>query len=464
MVSMEQVGRRGWGWPRTLPAVAVWRVLTVAFALGATVSEAAFKEPIQAPNVIVIVADDLGYGDIGAYGQQHFRTPRLDQFAAEGMRFSQFYAGSSVGTASRGSLLTGLHTGHSRIRGKGKSALASMDTTLGELAKQAEYRTGAIGKWGLGGPGSSGIPTVQGFDVWFGYLDDGSVTNHYPVTLWRNQTNIFWPENSYGKQAKYAPYLFTQAATNFVAQNRRHPFFLYVAFTLPHSPLQSPTDKPYQSKHWPKPQKTLAAMIYRLDRSVGRILDTLKHYQLDEKTIVFFTSDNGPHADEGINPKFFDSTDGLRGHKGDLFEGGIRVPLLARWPGYVKAGATSEHICAAWDLFPTAANLMGIKEFGQIDGISLMPELLRRRQPRHPYLYWESHGESGFAQAIRKGDWKGVRLGQGQPLQLFHLRRDPGETTDVSGRYRRTVRRLERYLSRARTESDDWPISSTPDG
>ncbi len=413
------------------------------------------------PNVVVIVADDLGFGDIGVYGQRRFRTPRLDRFAAEGMRFTNYYAGSSIGRASRGALLTGRHTGHSRIRGGGKLALALADATLGDLAKKAGYRTGAIGKWGLGGPGSSGLPTVKGFDEWFGYLEDASLTNHFPATLWRNQTKLLFAENRTSPPSQYAPYLFTQAATNFIAGkavplNRRQPFFLYLAYTLPHAPLQSPTDKPYQSKDWPQPQKTLAAMIYRLDRDVGKILDTLKHCRLDKTTVVFFTSDNGPHADGGVHPRFFNSTGGLRGYKGDLFEGGIRVPLLARWPGRIRAGAVSSHFCAAWDLFPTAAALMGLKADG--DGISFLPELLGQRQKRPVYLYWEAHSAGGFAQAIRSGRWKGIRAGIHQPLQLFHLGRDPAETTDVAGRYRRTARRLERYLNGARTESPDWPL------
>lgn len=440
---------------------AVVRWLLGVCAFGGVEAEIASRQQ-SPPNVIVIVADDLGFGDIGAYGQRRFQTPQLDRLAAEGMRFSRHYAGSSIGKASRGALLTGLHTGHSRIRGRGKRALALEDITLGELAKEAGYRTGAIGKWGLGGPGSSGIPTVQGFDEWFGYLEDESVTNHFPSTLWRNQTQILFPENL-SEQAQYAPYLFTNAATNFVAGkalplNQREPFFLYIAYTLPRAPLQSPTDKPYQSEDWPKPQKTLAAMIYRLDRAVGKILDTLRHFQLDKETVVFFTSDNGPHAEEGIDPRFFDSTGGLRGHKGSLFEGGIRVPLLARWPGRIQAGVVSDHLCAAWDLFPTVADIMGLKTEGKIDGISFLPTLLNRRQRQHDYLYWETHEAGNFARAIRRGHWKGIQTNIRQPLQLFHLGRDPAETEDLADKYSRTARRLERYLNGARTESAGWPI------
>ena len=450
---MKQVMRRRLG-------VGCWVLVGVGVLWGMEAGEAARKRML--PNVIVIVADDLGFGDIGVYGQRRFRTPQLDRFAAEGMRFTRYYAGSGIGKASRGALLTGLHTGHSRIRGRGGHALALEDTTLGELAKRAGYRTCAIGKWGLGGPGSSGLPTVQGFDEWFGYLEDESVTNHFPSVLWRNQTRILFSENL-SEQAQYAPYLFTNAATNFVAGkavplNQREPFFLYIAYTLPHAPLQSPTDKPYQSEDWPKPQKTLAAMIYRLDRAVGRILGALRHFQLDKRTVVFFTSDNGPHAEEGIDPRFFDSTRGLRGRKGSLFEGGIRVPLLARWPGRIQAGVVSDHLCAAWDLFPTVADIVGIKATGNIDGISFLPTLLNRRQRRHDYLYWEIHEAGHFARAIRRGHWKGIQTGVQQPLQLFHLGRDPAETVNLADRYSRTAKRLERYLNGARTQSVDWPI------
>lgn len=408
------------------------------------------------PNVILIVAEELGYGDLGIQGQQHFETPRLDQFAQEGLRFTNYYAGGSVGVVSRAAMLTGKHTGHSEIRGDQDLALASLDPTLGELAKQADYHTAAIGKWGLGGAGSAGIPTVKGFDEWFGYLAEASATNHYPLTLWRNQTNLFWEQNVGGKEATYAPYLFTQAATNFVALNRRRPFFLYLAYALPSAPLQSPTDKPYKTKPWPGPQKTLAAMIYRLDRDIGRILDSLKHHGIEERTVVIFSGGTGPHSDGGIDPKFFDSTGGHRGKKGDLFEGGLRVPLIVRWPGFIKANQVSDHICAAWDLYPTVANLMGLAAFNTGDGISLTPELLGRRQSRHDYLYWEHHGPGGFAQAIRSGDWKVIRSGPEQVPQLFHLGRDPAEATDLSGRYRRTLRRMERRLDEARTPSPAW--------
>ncbi len=434
-----------------------WLLMFVgALGMGSDLS-AASRARIATPNVILIVAEQMGFGDLGVNGQARFETPRLDRFAGEGLRFTNYYAGSSLGVVTRGSMMTGRHTGQARIRGEGDYSLALSDTTLGELAKKAGYATAAIGKWGLGGPGSEGIPTVQGFDEWFGYLTEASATNHFPTTLWRNQTNLFWETNLDDGREDYAPYLFTKAATNFITLNRRKPFFLYLSCSLPAAPLQSPTDKPFKTKDWPGPQKTLAAMIYRLDRDIGRVLDTLEKQGLDERTIVLFTSSGGPHADEGIDPRFFNSTGGHRGQKGSLYEGGIRVPLLIRWPGKIEAGRTSDHICAAWDLFPTIAHLMGIAEMGQVDGESLTPTLFRSRQSKHPYLYWESHGPGGFMQAVRSGNWKAVRPGPDRPTELYHLGRDPRETKDTAKRNRRTTRRMERFMQEARVPSVAWP-------
>ena len=431
--------------------------LVLVFLVNSQSTSAATRARIERPNVILVVAEEFGYGDLGVTGQTHFDTPRLDQIASEGIMLTNYYAGSCFGVVSRGTMLTGHHTGHARIRGDRDLALASMDTTLGDLAKRAGYYTGAIGKWGLGGPGSSGIPTVKGFDEWFGYLNESSATNYFPVSLWRNQTNLFWEKNSKGEREDYAPYLFTKAATNFVSLNHRRPFFLFLSYPLPAAPLQSPTDKPYKTKEWPKAQKTLAAMIYRLDRDIGRLVDSLRHHKIDEKTVIIFTSAAGPHADGGVDPEFFNSTGGHRGKKGDLYEGGIRVPLLVRWPGQVKGGRKSDHLCASWDLYPTIGNLMGLADFDPGDGISLTPTLLGRRQTRHPFLYWERHGGDGFAQAIRSGNWKAMKAGQGSPTELYHLGRDPGEKNNVADRYRRTARKMERYFIEARTPSKDWP-------
>ncbi len=436
-------------------------ILSLIILISAVQAQTAGKT-INRPNVVLIVAENLGYGDLGAYGQEHFETPRLDQFAKEGLRFTNYYSGSSIGIASRSTMMTGKHTGHARIRGDKDMSLASMDSTLGELAKQAGYHTAAIGRWGFGGPGSPGIPTVKGFDEWFGYLTEASANTHYPTTLWRNQTNLFWAGNTHGKNDTFAPYLFTQTATNFVHLNRRKPFFLYLAYSLPAAPLQSPTDKPYKQKAWPKPQKTLAAMIYRLDRQIGRLLDSLKQLNLEENTVVLFTSSGGPHAEEGIDPSFFDSTGGHRGQRGTLYEGGIRVPLLVRWPKTITAGKTSDHICAAWDLYPTIANLMGISDFEAGDGVSLTPTLVGRRQTRHSHLYWETHQSGTFAQALRSGDWKAIKPAPDQETQLYRLDRDPTESKDLAGRYRRTVRRMERLLNEARTPSQDWPSPLDP--
>lgn len=429
----------------------------IACVLGGHQAVAASREDIGVPNIVLIVAEEFGLGDLSVNGQDLVKTPRLDQMSREGLRFTNYYAGGTEGVVSRAAMLTGKHSGHSEIRGRSDYALASLDPTLGDLAKRAGYHTAAIGKWGLGGPGSSGLPTVRGFDEWFGYLTEAEATNHYPVTLWRNQTNLFWSDNQNDGKAHYAPYLFTQSATNFIRLNRRKPFFLYLSYPLPAAPLQSPTDKPYHKKDWPAPQKTLAAMIHRLDRDIGRVLDALKASKVEQQTVVLFSGGTGPHADAGIDPKFFNSTSGLRGHKGELYDGGIKVPLIIRWPGVIRAGATSDHLCAAWDLYPTIANLMGLADFDPGDGISMTPELVGRRQSQHDYLYWEHHGSGGFMQALRQGDWKAIRRGGSDEVEVYRLDRDPGEMEDVSERYRRTTRRLVRDLDSARTESSVWP-------
>src|SRR6185437_10636866 len=285
-----------------------------------------------------ILADDLGYGDLGCYGQNKIRTPNIDGLAREGMRFTQCYAGCTVCAPSRCCLMTGMHTGHARIRGNANVPLAADDLTIAEVLKPAGYRTALIGKWGLGNEGTTGIPNKHGFDEFFGYLDQVHAHNYYPEFLWRNERRWPVPGNANGQKRDYSNDWFTRAATNFVRINQKHPFFLYLAYTLPHANnelgartgngMEVPGDAPYSNEGWPQPEKNKAAMITRLDTDVGKVLEKLRELKLERDTIIFFASDNGPHREGGVNPKYFDSSGNLRGIKRDLFEGGIRVPMI----------------------------------------------------------------------------------------------------------------------------------------
>jgi arylsulfatase A-like enzyme len=431
--------------------------------------------PPRGPNVIFILADDLGYGDLGCYGQKKIRTPELDGMAAEGMRFTQFYAGSTVCAPSRCALLTGQHTGHCTVRGNALVPLRPEDATLAEMCKAAGYKTGLIGKWGLGEPGSTGVPNRKGFDYFFGYLNQVHAHNYYPDYLWRNEEKVPLAGNVVKdgvatERAQYSPDLFTKEALGFVEKNRETPFFLYLAYTIPHANneggkagMEVPDDAPYHDENWPTNEKNFAAMVTRLDTDVGRLLKRLKELGLEDNTLVLFTSDNGPHQEGGHAAKFFQSSGPLRGIKRDLTEGGIRVPLLARWPGKIKAGAVSEQVGAFWDVLPTLAELVDGKTPAGIDGLSLAPTLLGRTGQRsHEFLYWEFH-ENGSRQAVRMGDWKAIRPKVGAPLELYDLKTDVSETTDVAAKHAEVVARIEAYLKEARTESRDWPLKPPPE-
>ncbi len=477
------------------------------------VSRVEANEPADRPNIIFILADDLGYGDLGCYGQKQIQTPNLDRLAAEGMRFTDHYAGTTVCAPSRCSLMTGLHTGHTYVRGNrevqpmGQLPLPEGTVTLPKMLKQAGYKTALVGKWGLGGPDGTGVPNKQGFDYFFGYLCQRHAHNYYPEFLFRNDQRVPLKNKVPGgrldgagvatEKVEYSYDLMEQEALQFVEQNRKGPFFLYLAVTLPHANneggkngMEVPDYGPYTDKDWPEPDKGRAAMITRLDSGVGRLLQKLKDLDLDENTIVFFASDNGPHREGGANPDFFDSNGPLRGIKRDLYEGGIRVPLIARWPGRIKAGAEADHVCAFWDFLPTLAELAGappawrgrpaLASRGHLglaspndgvsvtfntqgqdalatDGISLLPTLLGRPgQKKHEFLYWEFH-EGGSIQAVRTGRWKAVRPFS-KPLELYDLQTDIGETRNVADNHPDVVAKLEEYLTTARTESQFWPL------
>jgi arylsulfatase A-like enzyme len=431
------------------------------------------------PNIIFILADDLGYGDLGCYGQTKIKTPNLDQLAKEGLRFREFYAGDTVCAPSRCALMTGLHTGHAKIRGNANVALGPDDLTVAELLKAAGYTTALIGKWGLGDVGTAGVPGSKGFDDFLGYLDQVQAHDYYPNRLWHRDSvtgfNAWQPffENEDDKRGLYSHDLFTLAALNYLTihkpeqLNHYKPFFLYLAYTIPHANneegqrtgngMQVPSDEPYSSESWPQPEKNKAAMITRLDRDVGRLMDKLKALKIEDNTLVIFASDNGPHKEGGVAPKFFQSAGPLRGLKRDLYEGGLRVPFIARWPGQIKPGE-SDLSAAFWDFLPTAAELAGTNAPGKIDGLSFLPTLLGQTQTnRHEFLYWEFH-ERGFQQAVRMGDWKAVRPGLGKPLELYNLKTDLGEKKNVAAENPKVVAKIEDYLKSARTDSPDFPV------
>ncbi len=410
-------------------------------------------EQTRPPNVVLILADDLGYGDLGCYGQKLIKTPLIDRLAAEGMKFTNAYAGATVCAPSRCSLMTGKHNGHAFIRGnkeikpEGQVPMLADTFTIARLLKKAGYSTGIVGKWGLGKPDSDSVPNKMGFDYFFGYNCQRLAHEYYPEYLWRNDAKVMLN----GK--KYSHDLMAEEALAFVRQNKDRPFFLYLAFTIPHQKLQVPDLEPYGKETWPENLKKLAAMITRMDRDVGRLLDLLKKLEIDDNTLVFFTSDNGAAYKDAL----FNHSGPLRGNKRDMYEGGIRTPLIARWPGKIKAGAVTEQVCAFWDFLPTFADLTGQKTPPGMDGISILPVLRGGKPIEHPPLYWEFH-ERGFDQAARIGDWKAVRNGAGKPLEIYDLKADPGEKTNLAARHPEMVKRFEDYLKTARVDSEIWPI------
>jgi len=424
------------------------------------------------PNIILVLADDLGYGDLGSYGQTKIRTPHLDRLAAEGMRFTDAYAGSTVCAPSRSVLMTGLHTGHTRIRGNSKTQepLRPEDLTVTEVLKKAGYKTACIGKWGLGMNDSSGQPNRKGFDEWFGYLSHGEAHNYYPEQLWRQDKAMPFPRNANDARGDYAPDWFAKAGTNFIRDAYPGPLFLYFASTIPHANnerqrekadgMEVPNDAPYSAEPWPQPERNKAAMITRLDDAVGALVARLKEYRMHTNSIVIVTSDNGPHKEGGNDPEFFNSNGPLRGIKRDLYEGGIRVPFIVWAPGRVAPGVSDLPI-AFWDVLPTFAELAGALVPPDLDGLSFAPTLLGRAtaQKRHDMLYWEFH-ERRFAQAIRMGNWKGVRNGPDAPFELYNLAVDIGEKVNLAGANPEMVSKMTALLKAARTESPLWPTTN----
>ncbi len=462
--------------------------ILMLFLAGCGIKLAGNESLNHPPNIIYILADDLGYGDVGCYGQKKFSTPNLDQLASQGIRFTRHYAGSTVCAPSRSVLMTGLHTGHTPIRGnkgvkpEGQVPLPDSALTLAELLKSAGYVTGAFGKWGLGFPGSEGDPLNQGFDHFFGYNCQGYAHRYYPAYLWDNDQHFELTGNDWSARVTYAPDVIQQKTLAFIRQNRDTSFFAYVPMIIPHAELIVPDngifrsysgkfpETPYEggagADYGPEmiigkycsqaqPHATFAAMVHTLDRYVGEIMNLLKELDIDGNTLIMFSSDNGPHHEGGADPAFFNSGGGLRGIKRDLYEGGVRVPFIVAWPGKITGGQVSSHVSAFWDVLPTVADLTGI-ELPETDGISIMPKLLGQPQPVHELLYWEFH-ERGGKQAILKDDWKAVRLHVGQdpdgPLELYNLKEDPAEEHDVADKYPEMVRQLSERMQKERVPS-----------
>ncbi len=450
------------------------------------------------PNVVYILMDDMGYGDAGCYGQEHFKTPNIDKMATDGMRFTQHYSGSTVCAPSRSSLLTGQHTGHTPIRGnkeikpEGQAPMPASAVTIAEVLKGAGYTTGAFGKWGLGMADSEGSPNAQGFDEFYGYLCQRMAHRYYPTHVWHNDEKVMMQGNDWKNTVTYAQDLVQNATLDFIKTNKDKPFFAYVPILLPHAELLVPEDElmamydgqfeetPYVGKDGadygedlliykyasqPKPKATFAAMMTRADRYVGEIMKTLQDLGIAENTIVMFASDNGPHQEGGADPDFFNSNGGLRGYKRDLYEGGIRSPFLAVWPGKIAPGTTSDHISAFWDVMPTVADAAGVEMTNQTDGISFLPTLLGQEgQKEHEYLYWEFH-EKGGRLAVRMGNWKGIIYNVSKKVpndfELYDVAKDPAETNNVAKEHPEVEAKIREIMKNARTESDMFKFKAS---
>ncbi len=439
------------------------------------------------PNLIFILADDLGYGDLGCYGQSVIQTPRLDQMAAEGMRFTQFYAGNTVCAPSRSVLMTGQHMGHTHVRGNAGGdmlvqSLRDEDITVAEVLKAAGYTNALIGKWGLGEVDQPGFPLRQGFDKFFGYLNQVHAHNYYPEFVWSGDKKmplrnvVQRLDRSYGgftggaatKRIDYTHDLFVEEAREFLRTHRDRPFFLYLPLTIPHANNEGtrmtgdgaevPDYGIYAEKDWPNPDKGQAAMITRMDGDVGRILDYLRELGIAENTLVFFTSDNGPHNEAGHDLERFHPSGPLRGTKRALYEGGIRVPGIAWWPGVIEPGSTTDHIAYFGDWMATAAELAGVDPPKHIDSISFAPILKGNPQLQHDYLYWEFY-EQGSRQAVRFGPWKAIR----QPMttgsvQLYNLSQDLGEMSDVADQHPDLVKKAIEMMDEAHVPHPNWQV------
>jgi arylsulfatase A-like enzyme len=450
--------------------------ITIGIAISVLLASCNIDKSTQKPNIIFILADDLGYGDLSCYGQKKFNTPYIDQVAAEGMMFTQHYAGSTVCAPSRCALMTGLHTGHAQIRGnrevmpEGQAPMKAGTVTISTLLGKAGYTTGMFGKWGLGSPGSESDPAIF-FDEFYGYNCQREAHTYYPNHLWHNRKKVILDGKSYSHD------LILNAAMEFIQTNKDSPFFCYLPVTIPHASMHAPKelhDKyryqypqfedrigQYAGPEVENPVAAFAAMIEHLDDGVGQIMQLLADLGIDEQTIVMFSSDNGPHHEGGHDPDFWNSNGDLRGIKRDLYEGGIRVPLIVRWPNKIRPGSTSNHISAFWDMLPTFCEIAGIDTPGDLDGISILPSLLGKNQMKHDYLYWE-FTEKGGKQAIRKENFKAIKLqvlkNPDAEILLFDLEKDLGESRNIAGQHPDLVREMRRIFKDARSESTVFPL------
>lgn len=459
---------------RWLGIVALLAVVS-ATRLPAAQPAAAAPKP---PNIVFIIADDLGYGDLGCYGQQRIRTPNLDRLAAQGMRFTQFYAGAPVCAPSRNSLMTGQHTGHTTIRGNIKVDLKPNEVTIAQVLKRAGYTTGLMGKWGLGREGSTAAPRRKGIDAFFGYVDQTMAHNYYPTYLIRNEQSVplrnVVPNPGAHNQGvasvklDYSADLIADEAVRFVRENQSRPFCLFFTPTLPHANNEVPGDGMevpdhgvYAKEDWPSTAKGMAAMVTRLDEQVGRLMTELKTLGLEENTLVIFTSDNGPHREGGNDPAFFNSAGPFRGIKRDLYEGGIRVPMIAYCPGRVPAGVVSHQIGYMGDFMATLAEFAGASAPSGLDGISLVSTMTGRaaEQPQREFLYWEFY-EGKSAQAVRLGNWKAVRSPMHTgAIELYDLAADIGEKNDLAANHPEIVAKAADAMKRAHVPSPDWKVN-----
>ena len=445
------------------------------------------------PNIIYILADDLGYGDLGCYGQTLIRTPNIDRLAAEGMRFTRHYAGCTVSAPSRSSLVTGLHTGHTPVRGnrehlpEGQFPQPGHTYTIGKMLQAGGYVTGCFGKWGLGYPGSEGAPENQGFDEFFGYNCQRIAHNYYPYYLWHNKDTVWLKGNEGAQNGEYAQDIIHSEAKKFIRNNKDKPFFAFLTYILPHAELVTPSDSieaMYSGKFpetpfhgvdsgpqyknggygsTPHPKADFAAMITRLDAYVGEIMAELKELGLDQNTIVMFTSDNGPHREGGADPDFFKSYGPLRGVKRDLYEGGIRVPMIAWYPGMIQAGTTTDHMSAFWDVMPTLAELSGTKAAEHTDGISFLPTLSGKSdQQKHDYLYWEFH-EQGGKIAVTKDNWKAIWLNVNSPqrttIELYDLSEDIHEDYNMADLHPEIIAELDQLIRKSHIDTEAFPFT-----